>query len=79
MRVTSVGQIPSERIWVGKCNKCNSEAEALEKELTHITYDQRDGSFSWEKCPVCGSGEVNGYGGMCFHIKKVVESTPSSI
>lgn len=39
MRVTSVGQIPSERIWVGKCNKCNSEAEALEKELPHITYD----------------------------------------
>lgn len=70
MKVTRVGQIPANRIWVGTCRNCKSEAEAVESELTHITYDQRDGAFSWEKCPVCGVGEGNGYGGMCFQPSK---------
>lgn len=70
MKITKVGQIPSARIWVGMCSKCRSEAEAFENELTHIKHDQRDGSFSWETCPVCGEGKNdNGYGGMCFHLK----------
>lgn len=72
MKVTRVGQIPSNRIWFGTCVNCRSEAEAVESELTNIVYDQRCGGFSWEKCPVCGAGVENGYGGMCFHLKDVV-------
>jgi hypothetical protein len=68
MKITKRGIPLAERKWIGKCAKCGSEAEAMEAELTHITHDQRDGSFSWEICPVCKAGNPKtGYGGMCFH------------
>jgi hypothetical protein len=43
-----------ERVWGGSCRECNSEFEALEKELD-ITHDQRDGSFAHADCPECGA------------------------
>jgi hypothetical protein len=69
MKITHRGQLPTERIWVGTCRICKSKAEANETEMTNITQDQREGGeFSWEKCPVCGSGQC-GYGGMLFYPK----------
>jgi len=69
MKITKKGTPASERIWLGTCRNCKSEAEATESEMTHITHDQREGgSFSWEKCPVCGAGA--GYGGMIFYPKR---------
>lgn len=69
MKITKHGQIPGEKVWVGRCQNCKSEAEATQAELTHITHDQREGSCSWEKCPVCEVGGKNGYGGMLFYPK----------
>ena len=67
MKITKKGVPAIERVWVGTCRNCKSEAEAQESEMTHITFDMReDCSFSWEKCPVCG---VTGYGGMLFYPK----------
>lgn len=60
--------VPGIQIWKGACRNCKSEAEAQEKELTHIEHCQREGSWSWEKCPVCGFGKRgSGYGGMLFY------------
>ncbi len=71
MKITKKGTLPSERVWVGTCRNCKSEAEATESEMTHINYDQREGSsFSWKKCPVCGAGTGSGYGGMLFYPKE---------
>lgn len=68
MRITKRGTPPGERIWNGTCNACRSEAEAKESELKHVTHCQREGSFSWEICPVCGAGDKSsGYGGMIFY------------
>ena len=68
MKITKKGTLPSERVWVGTCRSCKSEAEAQESEMTHITDDPRERtSFSWEKCPVCGLGGITGYGGMLFY------------
>ena len=68
MKITKRGQPAGERKWKGRCRSCGSEAEAEQKELKHITHDWRDGSFSWEECPVCRSGNgKNGYGGMLFY------------
>lgn len=78
MKITKKGTPASERVWVGTCRSCNSEAEAQESEMTHINYDmmkagasgkREGGSYSWEKCPVCGVGGVTGYGGMLFYPK----------
>lgn len=66
MEVISRGVIPAERKWRGNCVHCRSEVTAVESELTNITYDQREGSFSWEKCPVCEAGE-SGYGGLLLY------------
>lgn len=71
MKITYVGIPARDRIWVGECNNCESRAEAKQSELNHITNDPRDGSFSWEKCPVCEKGEDTGYGGMLFHPKSL--------
>jgi hypothetical protein len=70
MKVINRGIPSSERLWRGTCCNCKSEVEAKERELKHITYDQRDGSFSWEVCPVCRAGNITGYGGICFHPAK---------
>jgi hypothetical protein len=68
MKITRRGKLPNERIWVGTCRECGSEAEATEDEMTNIEYDQReDDSFSWESCPVCFAGSRTGYGGMLFY------------
>lgn len=56
-------------LWRGTCTSCRSVVEAREGELTHITHTQRDGSFSWEKCPVCNVGRDSGYGGVLFYPK----------
>lgn len=71
MKITKRGTPADERTWLGTCRSCNSEAEAKQSEMTHITHDQREGgSFSWEKCPACGAGDKStGYGGMLFYPK----------
>jgi hypothetical protein len=70
VKITKQGTPASERVWVGICRSCKSEAEATESEMTHITDDPRERtSFSWEKCPVCGLGGITGYGGMLFYPK----------
>lgn len=71
MKITHRGTLSAERIWLGTCHGCKSQAEAIESEMTHITHDPREGGkFSWEKCPVCGNGAESGYGGMLFYPKK---------
>lgn len=63
MKITKRGIPKSERIWIGTCSSCHSEAEALESEMTNITYNGlfRDkGPFSYETCPVCGKTKHNG-------------------
>lgn len=67
MKITKRGTPQGDRPWKGTCRSCGSEAEATESELTHVQHEQRDGSFSWEVCPVCGVGGTNGYGGMMFY------------
>jgi len=71
MKITKRGTPPDELSWAGRCRNCNSEAEANQSEMTHITHDQREGgSFSWETCPVCQAGDkATGYGGMLFYPK----------
>lgn len=72
MRITKVGN-KINTIYQGVCYKCDSEAEAVEDELTGLVNDQREGKFSWEICPVCKANTViNGknYGGMLFMPKK---------
>ncbi len=70
MKITKKGTPASERVWLGTCRSCKSEAEATESEMTHVAYDIREGSsYSWEKCPVCGIGSSSGYGGMLFYQK----------
>lgn len=67
MKITKIGITKSERIWIGRCASCHSEAEALESEMTNITYGglfRDEGPFSYETCPVCG---VTKYNGMMFH------------
>lgn len=54
MKITRRGKPESERVWLGDCRSCGSQATAKQSEMTGITHDQREGgSFSWEKCPVC--------------------------
>ena len=70
MKVTKMGTKPNDKVWIGRCNSCKSEAEATTSELKHITSDFREGGqFSWEKCPVCGAGTNDGFGGMIFYPK----------
>ncbi len=69
MKVTKVGTKPSENLWVGSCGNCGSEAEATQAELKKIQTCQKDGSWVWEVCPVCGAGDNRGYGGMIFYPK----------
>lgn len=70
MKITHKGVPPGERIWKGECVSCKSRAEATQLELKNITHDQREGSFSWEICPVCNAGNAKGYGGMLFYPAK---------
>jgi hypothetical protein len=72
-----MGIIPIEKVWIGKCNVCKSEVEATTDELKNITTKlfREGGHFSWEKCPICGSGTATGYGGMLFYPKLTVKST----
>src|SRR6516165_10511919 len=47
-----------QRTWSGACHKCGSQFRATQQELedkNQITDDQRDGSFSQQKCAECGS------------------------
>ena len=68
MKITKRGTPATDRKWVGRCRSCNSEAEATQSEMTNITHSVREGSsFSWERCPVCGAGSKDGYGGMLFY------------
>ena len=67
MEITKRRDKKAEKIWNGECRECGSEATATEGELTHVHNDQRDGSFSWEKCPASGAGGSTGYGGMIFY------------
>ena len=67
MKITKQGTPPSDKVWVGKCHSCNSEAEAVQSEMNHISYARDGSSFSWEKCPVCGAN--NSGSGMLFYPK----------
>ena len=67
MEITKRRDKKAEKIWKGECRQCGSKANATEDELTHIHNDQRDGSFSWDHCPVCKAGGSTGYGGMIFY------------
>ena len=68
MKITKRGTPETEKTWRGSCYSCKSEAEAAQSEMTHITHCQREGSFSWEICPVCSKGDkATGYGGMLFY------------
>ena len=72
MKIIKRGTPPSEEVWVGKCNRCFSEAEAPRSELTNITAaDYRSEAHSWETCPVCNAGCGKPcWGGMLFYKKK---------
>lgn len=68
MKITKRNTVPADRIWVGTCQNCKSEAEAEEKELKNISNDSMHGvPWSWEVCPVCGAGP---YSGMLFYPKR---------
>lgn len=71
MKLIKKGQNPATRVWTGNCSKCRSVFEAFESELTKIIHSQRDGPFSWEKCPECGAGDESrgNWGGVCFEPK----------
>lgn len=70
MEIIKRGIPPNERTWTGTCHKCKSEAEAKEAELRVQNYQREGGQFAWAKCPVCGAGDSEGYGGMLFYPKK---------
>lgn len=72
MKIIHRGTPEKDRVWTGNCHSCGSVAEATQSELTNITHDQRDGPFSWEKCPVCGAGNksLGNHNGMIFYPKK---------
>ena len=65
------GITKQNKLWRGQCRSCNAIAECAGSDITHETFDQREGgSFSWEKCPYCGAGAVSGYGGLLMYPKK---------
>lgn len=66
MEIIKKGTPPSERIWEGECRKCGTVARCKQSELNVVHDDQRDGPYSWLKCPVCNEGNDE-WGGMCFH------------
>lgn len=72
MKITRRGLPKEQRRWIGTCNSCHSEAEAIESEMTHKEVDFKDhDEFSWEVCPACGAGDkVTGYDGMLFYVRK---------
>lgn len=53
MKITKQGTPPSERLWVGSCSDCKTEAEARQDELRPQS-NQREGSWAEIKCPTCG-------------------------
>lgn len=55
MKITKRGTPAADKIWDGECRSCGSEAEAKQSELKNITHNPREGSHSWEVCPVCGN------------------------
>jgi hypothetical protein len=78
MKITKRGKLAAERIWVGICHECKSEAEATEDELTNISHHQGENTVSWERCPVCNGdgGSWHNPRGMMFIPKN---SNPPSI
>jgi len=59
MEIVKVGVVPKDVIWEGVCVACGSIVRARQEELSNIVFaaNNYDDSYSWEVCPVCGSGE----------------------
>lgn len=72
LTVISKGATKSEVVWSGSCRQCNSVCECVGSDITKETFDSREGgSFSWEKCPVCGAGASgSNYGGLLMYPNK---------
>lgn len=52
MKIIKRGVLPSEKVYRGRCNHCDSLVEATHDELVH-TSCQKDGDFSTGQCPFC--------------------------
>ena len=63
MKIIKQGTPKSEEIWIGTCRSCKYEVEGQRHEMNNIQYD-REGDFSWNKCPVCNVGP---YGGLLMY------------
>ena len=78
MRITKKGRAPSEMIWTGKCQVCNTEFEADGHEIKHQeTNFHEGGAFSWEVCEYCGAGDKStGFGGVLLYPKTDTPPSP---
>lgn len=54
VKITKMGQLPSERIHALKCSKCKTEFECTEGEMT-ASPDQRDAGAKHINCPLCSN------------------------
>jgi hypothetical protein len=71
-KLINEGNKKSKQVWSGVCHQCDAVYECTGHDITHETFDQREAfSFSWEKCPSCGAGLANGYGGLLMYPKKI--------
>lgn len=53
MKIIKKGRNPEDIPWRGHCHHCESEVEALRREL-NIEWDQREnGEFGRANCPMC--------------------------
>lgn len=69
-KIIKEGNNKANKVWIGSCRQCKAVYECTGSDITHETFDHREGdSFSWEKCPSCGSGLANGYGGLLMYPK----------
>ena len=70
-KIVKEGHNKANQVWSGSCRQCSAVYECIGSDITHETFDQREGgSFSWQKCPSCGAGLANGYGGLLMYPEK---------
>ena len=53
MKIIRRGTLPTEKVYEGTCNHCDTVVEFQAKEAKLVS-DQRDGDYYEIQCPVCG-------------------------
>lgn len=74
MRLIKKGKNPDNRIWRGKCNRCQSEFEINQSELTNIKSCPREAyDYAEVSCTEC-KGEIMFYPTVDYDDSKRIET-----